>query len=142
MSIASRGDLAWVAEPASHIYLAAFIIDIALFAVVMIYLFGDFIGISTDPFYFFAVLLAVIEVSLVLASLTSFKKISEILHRPTIWHNVRNGAYSQVASYAIGLLFLVPAKKYFSYFKDIFSFDDRAVFSLPPDFIFFYIYCS
>ena len=97
MSIASRGDLAWAAEPASHIYLAAFIIDMALFAVVMLYLFGDFIGTSTDPLYFFVVLLAVIEVSLVLASLTSFKKISEIIHRPTIWRNVRNGAYSQVA---------------------------------------------
>ncbi len=97
MSTATRNDSAWAAEPASHIYLAAFIIDIALIAVVMLYLFGDFIGISTDPLYLFVVLLAVIEVSLVLASLPSFKKISEILHRPTIWDNVRNGVYSQVA---------------------------------------------
>jgi hypothetical protein len=29
MSIATRSDLAWVAEPASHIYLAAFIINTA-----------------------------------------------------------------------------------------------------------------
>ena len=108
MSITSRNDLAWVAEPASHIYLAAFIIDIVLFPVVMLYLFRDFIGISTVPLYFFAVLLAVIEVSLVLASLTSFKNISEILHRPTIWHNVRNGAYSQVAYYFSYLLLLLP----------------------------------
>jgi hypothetical protein len=97
MSIATRNDSAWAAEPASHIYLAAFIINTALFPVVATYLFGDFIGISTDSLYFFIVLLAVIEVSLVLASLPSFKKISEILHRPTIWHNVRNGVYSQVA---------------------------------------------
>jgi hypothetical protein len=129
MSIASRGDLAWAAEPASHIYLAAFIINTALFPVVMMYLFGDFIGISTDPLYFFVVLLAVIEVSLVLASLTSFKKISEILHRPKIWHNVRNGAYSQVAYYASFLLFLVPAK---TTFKDVFSFY-RLLSSLPPE---------
>jgi hypothetical protein len=101
MSIATSNDLAWAAEPTSHIYLAAFIIDTALYPVVMIYLFGDFIGISTDPLYFFAVLLAVIEVSLVLASLTSFKKISEILHRPKKWHNVRNGAFSHVVSYAL-----------------------------------------
>jgi len=139
MSIATRNDLAWAAEPTSHIYLAAFIIDMVSFPAAVTYLFGDFIGISTDPLYFFVVLLVVIEVSLVLASLTSFKKISEILHRPKIWHNVRNGAYSQVASYAIGLLFLVPANKYFSYFKDIFSFDDRAVLSLL---LYFYIYCS
>ncbi len=138
MSIATRNDLAWVAEPASHIYLAAFIINTALFPVGMLYLFGDFIGVSTDPLYLFVVLLAVIEVSLVLASLTSFKKISEILHRPKIWHNVRNGAYIQVASYAIGLLFLVQAKKYLSYLKDIFSFDDRAVFSL----LLYYLYLS
>jgi hypothetical protein len=118
MSIATRNDLAWVAEPASHIYLAAFIINTALFPVGMLYLFGDFIGISTDPLYLFVVLLAVIEVSLVLASLTSFKKISEILHRPKIWHNVRNGAYSQVASYAIALLIFVPIK---TVFKDTFS---------------------
>jgi hypothetical protein len=129
MSIASRSDLAWAAEPASHIYLAAFIIDIALYPVVMIYLFGDFIGISTDPLYFFIVLLAVIEVSLVLASLTSFKKISEILHRPKIWHNVRNGAYSQVAYYASFLLLLVQAK---ATFKDVF-FVYRLLSSLPPE---------
>jgi hypothetical protein len=129
MSIASRGDLAWAAEPASHIYLAAFIIDTALYPVVMLYLFGDFIGISTDPLYFFIVLLAVIEVSLVLASLTSFKKISEILHRPKIWHNVRNGAYSQVAYYASFLLLLVQAK---ATFKDVF-FVYRLLSSLPPD---------
>jgi heme/copper-type cytochrome/quinol oxidase subunit 4 len=97
MSIATRNDLAWAAEPASHIYLAVFIINIVLTAVVVTYLLGDFIGISTDPLYFFVVLLAVIEIALVLASLPSFKKISEILHRPTIWHNVRNSAYSQVA---------------------------------------------
>jgi|GEM_PF-2422633 hypothetical protein len=118
MSTATRNDSAWAAEPASHIYLAAFIIDIALIAVVMLYLFGDFIGISTDPLYLFVVLLAVIEVSLVLASLTSFKKISEILHKPTIWHNVRNGAYSQVAYHASFLLLLVPAK---TALKDVFS---------------------
>jgi hypothetical protein len=35
MSITSRSDLVWVAEPASHIYLAVFIIDIVLIAVVM-----------------------------------------------------------------------------------------------------------
>ncbi len=125
----SRNDLAWAAEPASHIYLAAFIIDTALFPVVMLYLFGDFIGISTDSLYLFVVLLAVIEVSLVLASLTSFKKISEILHRPKIWHNVRNGTYVQVAYYAIGLLFLVPAK---AASKDFFSFY-RFLSSLPPE---------
>jgi hypothetical protein len=118
-----------VAEPASHIYLAAFIIDIVLFPVVMLYLFRDFIGISTDPLYFFAVLLVVIKVSLVLASLTSFKKISEILHRPTIWHNVRNGAYSQVAYYVSVLLFLMLAK---TVFKDVFSFH-RDLSSLPPE---------
>ena len=129
MSTAPRSDLAWVAEPASHIYLAAFIIDIVLFPVVMLYLFRDFIGISIDPLYFFAVFLAVIEVSLVLASLTSFKKISETLHRPTIWHNIRNGAYSQVPYYASFLLFLVPAK---TVFKDIFSFH-RDLSSLPPE---------
>ncbi|AKT35414.1 hypothetical protein PYWP30_01798 [Pyrobaculum sp. WP30] len=139
MSITSRSDLAWVAEPASHIYLAVFIIDIVLTAVVVMYVFGDFIGISIDPLYYFAVLLAVIEIALVLASLTSFKKISEILHRPTIWHNVRNGAYSQVAYYTLSLLLLLePLKKYFSYFKDIFSFD-RAVFLLL---LYFCIYCS
>jgi len=138
MSITSRSDLAWATEPASHIYLAAFIISTALIAVVMLYLFGDFIDISTDSLYFFVVLLAVIEVSLVLASLTSFKKISEILHRPKIWHNVRNGAYSQVAYYASFLLFLVPVKKYFSHLKDIFSFD-RAVFSLPLPLYFLYL---
>jgi len=88
------------------------------FPVVMLYLFGDFIGISTDSLYFFVVLLAVIEVSLVLASLPSFKKISEILHRPTIWHNVRNGAYSQVVYYASFLLLLVLAK---TTLKDVFS---------------------
>jgi len=132
MSIASRGDLAWAAEPASHIYLAAFIINTALFAVVMIYLFGDFIGISTDPLYLFAVLLAVIEVSLVLASLTSFKKISEILHRPKIWHNVRNGASSHVVHYALALLLLDPLKKAFSHLKDAFSIH-RVVSSLPPE---------
>jgi len=130
MSIAPRSDLAWVAEPASHIYLAAFIINIVLTAVVMLYLFGDFIGISTDPLYFFAVLLAVMEVSLVLASLTSFKKISETLHRPTIWHNVRNGAYSHVVYYALLYsLFLVPAK---TVLKDVFSFH-RDLSSLPPE---------
>jgi hypothetical protein len=118
MSIATRNDLAWAAEPASHIYLAVFIIDIVLIAVVVMYLFGDFIGISTDPLYLFVVLLAVIEVSLVLASLTSFKKISEILHKPTIWHNVRNGAYSQVVYYASFLLLLVLAK---TTLKDVFS---------------------
>jgi len=118
MSITSRSDLAWVAEPASHIYLAVFIIDIVLTAVVVMYVFGDFIGISTDPLYLFVVLLAVIEVSLVLASLTSFKKISEILHRPTIWHNVRNGAYSQVAYYTFFFYYsLSRSKKYFSYFQ-------------------------
>jgi hypothetical protein len=78
------------------------------------------------------VLLAVIEVSLVLASLTSFKKISEILHRPTIWHNVRNGAYSQVAYYALGLLLLDPLKKYISHIKDAFSIH-MIVSSLPPE---------
>ena len=130
MSIAPRSDLAWVAEPASHIYLAAFIIDIVLFPVVMMYLFGDFIGISTDPLYYFAVLLTVIEVSLVLASLTSFKKISEILHRPTIWHNVRNGAYSQVPYYALSLLLLNPLKYALSHFKYALSFH-RHLSSLP-----------
>jgi len=129
MSTATRGDLAWVAEPASHIYLAVFIIDMVSFPVVMLYLFGDFIGISTDPLYIFAVLLAVIEVSLVLASLTSFKKISEILHRPKIWHNVRNGAFSHVAGNVSFLLFLVSAK---TASKDIFSFY-RFLSSLPPD---------
>jgi hypothetical protein len=129
MSIASRGDLAWVAEPASHIYLAAFIINTAASPVVMLYLFGDFIGISTDPLYLFVVLLAVIEVSLVLASLTSFKKISEILHRPKIWHNVRNGAYSQVACYASVLLSLVSAK---ATVNDIISYY-RFSSSLPPE---------
>jgi hypothetical protein len=97
MSIATRSDLAWAAEPASHIYLAAFIINIVATVVGVTYLFGDFIGISTDPLYFVIVLLTIIEIALVLASLTSFKKISEILHRPKIWHNVRNGAYSRVA---------------------------------------------
>ena len=112
MSIATRNDLAWATEPTSHIYLAAFIINIVLAVVVVTYLLGDFIGISTDPLYFFAVLLAVIEIALVLASLTSFKKISEILHRPKIWHNVRNGAYSQVAYYTLFLLLLLePLKK-------------------------------
>ena len=120
MSIATRNDLAWAAEPASHIYLAVFIIDIVLIAVVGMYVFGDFIGISTDPLYYFAVLLVVIEVSLVLASLISFKKISEILHRPKIWHNVRNGAYIQVASYALSLLIIVTTK---TVLKDIFSID-------------------
>jgi hypothetical protein len=129
MSIASRSDLAWAAEPASRIYLAAFIIHTALYPVVMLYLFGDFIGISTDPLYFFIVLLAVIEVSLVLASLTSFKKISETLHRPKIWDNVRNGAYSQVAYYASFLLLLVQAK---ATFKDVF-FVYRLLSSLPPE---------
>jgi hypothetical protein len=129
MSIATRNDLAWAAEPTSHIYLAAFIINIVLAVVVVTYLLGDFIGISTDPLYFFAVLLAVIEIALVLASLTSFKKISEILHRPKIWHNIRNGAYSQVAYYASFLLLLVLAK---TTSKDIFSFH-RFLSSLPPD---------
>jgi hypothetical protein len=141
MSIATRSDLAWAAEPASHIYLAAFIIDIALFAVVMIYLFGDFIGISTDPLYFFVVLLAVIEIALVLASLTSFKKISEILHRPKIWHNVRNGAYSQVAYYALTLLLLNPLKFALSHLKYALSFGEylsslpleQLVKILPPE---------
>jgi hypothetical protein len=118
-----------VAEPASHIYLVVFIIDIVLTAVVVMYVFGDFIGISTDPLYYFAVLLAVIEVSLVLASLTSFKKISEILHRLTIWHNVRNGAYSQVAVYASFLLLLVPTK---TALKDVFSIL-RNLSSLPSE---------
>jgi len=130
MSITSRNDLAWVAEPASHIYLAAFIIDMVSFPVVMLYLFGDFIGISTDPLYFFAVLLAVIEIALVLASLTSFKKISEILHRPTIWHNIRNGAYSHVVSYALSLLLLNPLKYALSHFKYALSFH-RDLSSLP-----------
>jgi hypothetical protein len=98
----------------------------------MLYLFGDFIGISTDPLYLFVVLLAVIEIALVLASLTSFKKISEILHRPKIWHNVRNGAYSQVACYASVLLSLVPAK---ATVNDIISFIGLrypgAVFATP-----------
>jgi hypothetical protein len=96
------------------------------------YVFGDFIGISTDPLYYFAVLLAVIEIALVLASLTSFKKISETLHRPTIWHNVRNGAYSEVAAYASSLLFLVPAKTFFSHLKDAF-FILGVVSSLPSE---------
>jgi len=129
MSIATRNDLAWAAEPTSHIYLAAFIINTALSPVVMLYFFGDFIGISTDPLYFFVVLLVVIEVSLVLASLTSFKKISEILHRPKIWHNVRNGAYSQVAGYAIILLIFVPIKTVSKDFSSILRF----LSSLPPD---------
>jgi hypothetical protein len=130
MSITSRSDLAWAAEPASHIYLAAFIIGTALTAVVVTYLFGDFIGISTDPLYYFAVLLAVIEIALVLASLTSFKKISEILHRPTIWHNVRNGAYSHVVYYALLYsLLLVQAK---TALKDVFSIL-RNLSSLPSE---------
>jgi hypothetical protein len=133
MSITSRSDLAWATEPASHIYLAVFIIDIVLAAVVMTYLFGDFIGISTDPLYFFAALLAVIEIALVLASLTSFKKISEILHRPTIWHNVRNGAYSQVVYYILlFLLLLEPLKKVLFYLKDALSIHS-IVSSLPPE---------
>jgi hypothetical protein len=66
---------------------------------------------------------------LVLASLTSFKKISEILHRPKIWHNVRNGAYSQVACYASFLLFLVPLKVAS---KDAFSLY-KYLSSLPPE---------
>jgi hypothetical protein len=132
MSIATRNDLAWAAEPTSHIYLAAFIINTALIAVGVTYLFGDFIGISTDPLYFFVVLLAVIEIALVLASLTSFKKISEILHRPKIWDNVRNGAYIQVAYYASFLLLLNPLKFALSHLKDAFSIH-RVVSSLPPE---------
>jgi len=130
MSTATRNDSAWAAEPASHIYLAAFIIDMVSFPVVMLYLFGDFIGISTDPLYLFVVLLAVIEVSLVLASLTSFKKISEILHRPKIWHNVRNGAYSQVVYYALGLFLLNSLKYALSHVKYALSFHER-LSSLP-----------
>jgi hypothetical protein len=47
----------------------------------MLYLFGDF-GISIDPFYLFAVLLAVIEIALVLASLISFKKTAKYFTDP------------------------------------------------------------